>query len=135
MTTNHHTHACTDELAVVCVPWNTDYPVKYEIVKRDIESLKKMVDGWIEIVRTEFMPELACGCRLVMVVDEEGALKRDRAENPRANVFYPFGTIYGDAVILGEGPVTGGEIDFVSLPPTFHEWEGPGAPIPSTIPK
>lgn len=129
-----HVHLKGDELHVWWIPSDTDTPMALRVVENNYQSLQTLVDGYIEIVRTPFLPELSCGCSMVMVVDEEGRLK-GREQNIRAQLYYPHTPIVGDAFLIAEGLVKaqwdeGPEPDFFSLPPEFNKWEGPGNPIP-----
>lgn len=132
---NTHTHPKTEDLAVYCIPADSDTRMSLGVIHNQYQSLQNMVKGYIEIVRTEYMPELSCGCRIVMVVNEEGRLK-GLEQNIRAGVYYPHAPIVGDAILVGEGLVKSpwdeeAEPDFFSLPPEFNHWEGPGHPIPT----
>lgn len=130
-----HTHKRGDELHVFFVPADTDQKMEIKVIHNGFQAMQRMVGGYIEIVRTRDMPELECGCRLVMVVNEEGLI-HSLPQNPRASIFYPFGAgIVGDAFILGEGPVPDEdgltELDLFSLPQSMSLWEGPGSPVPT----
>lgn len=125
-------HTKPEEVGVFWIPADTDIPMEYKLIRNDFRSFGQLVDGYMEIVRTEFMPILRCGCQMVMVVNEDGH-SQGLEQNVRAQVFYPFNAIVGDVFLIGEGPINssdGVEIDMVSLPPEFNDWEGPGSPIP-----
>ena len=53
---------------------------------------------------------------VIMVVDEEGALKDEVLLNMNATGFLYPGNIYGDALLMTEGFNDEGEIDFMGLP-------------------
>lgn len=129
---NTHTHPRTDELHVYTVPADTDHKMEMKVVRNHFRAMMDLVGGYIEVVRTG-LPELPCGCRLVMVVNEEGRLQ-DLPRNSRAETYYP-GTIAGDVFLVGEGLVPDNEgfaePDFFSLPQNFSTWEGPGSPLPT----
>lgn len=126
---SNHIHKKTDELYVFAIPADTDQPMEMKVIPNKWEAMSKLVGGYIEVVRTEYIPELYCGCRMVMVVDDEGLLKQKPA-NTRASIFYPgYDSIVGDVFLVGEGMVNG-EPDFFCLPQTLSTWEGPGNPLP-----
>lgn len=115
------------------VPADTDLPMEMKVVQNNWRSLADLVEGYMEIVRTEHLPELSCGCRLIMVVNDNG-LAQNLSQNQRAQVYYPHSPIVGNVFFVGEGLVQGEEgteVDMFSLPQCFTEWEGPGAPVPS----
>lgn len=124
---SNHEHAKTDELCMYWVPADTDIPMEFKSVASSIHAVIEMMGGYIEQVRTEYMPELPCGCRMVMLVDEEGRLK-GLPRNSRAGIYYPYAEIAGDAYLVGEGFVDG-ELDWFSLPQSMSHWQGPGNPI------
>ena len=72
-------------------------------VEDTLESLREGVGGgYIEIVRTPFCWGEGDSHRLVMVIDEEGAIKQQPL-NYRASVFYPSPHgIYGEVFLLAE---------------------------------
>ena len=128
-----HTHRRTDELHVFFVPIDTDEAMGMKVVSHDWRSIKDLLGGYIEEVSTELMPVLDCGCRVVMLVDEEGMLK-GLGQNLRASSVYPHGAIRGPAVFVAEGPVkteSDVEVSWFSLPQSFMRWEGPGTGAPS----
>lgn len=130
MTTSVHTKP--EEVGVFWIPADSDIPMQYKIIRNHWQEMGRLVKGYMEIVRTEFMPELRCGCRMVMVVNEDGHSK-GLEQNIRAQIYYPFNAIVGDVFLIGEGPVRGEDgvgVDFFGLPPEFNDWEGPGNPIP-----
>lgn len=81
--------------------------------------------GYIEVVRSSFWPRLDCGCRLVMVVNEEGQLYRLPINSMATYLGLMVGqtsTIYGDVFFVGEGLVQtpdGPEPDFIPVPTDF----------------
>lgn len=129
-------HDKPTEYGVFWVPADTDQKMEYKIIGTNFHELGKLVGGYIEVVRTAAMPDLKCGCQMVMVVNEEGRL-RGLPQNPRAEIYYPHGPIVGDVFLIGEGPVRYDEDeiepDFFGLPPEFNEWDGPGNPIPNQL--
>jgi hypothetical protein len=129
-----HPHPWKDELCVFHVPADTDKPMEAKVVKNDWRSLGQLVGGYLEIVRTQYMPELSCGCQMVMVVNEEGLLQ-DLEQNPRVGIYYPYGMVVGDVFLAAEGPCKDkdgdDDIDLIGLSPTICKWEGPGSPMPS----
>ena len=130
-----HIHPRSDELHVFFVPADSSEPCKSMVIPHDLENMQRLVEGYIEVVRTQQMPVLECGCPMAMVVNEEGLIYR-LPLNSRASLLYPVrASIYGNAFLLGEGPVHTDEegwsdVDFFSLPQVFSQWAGPGDPIP-----
>lgn len=122
--TDLHTHPKTDELHVLFVPSLGNPEVR--VIRRGLKPMQELVGGYIEYVASELLPELPCGCRLIMVVDEEGRLK-GREQNPRASMISGR-LIVGDVFLLGQGLV-GSEVDFFSLPQSYTKWT-PGKPWP-----
>lgn len=136
---SHH-HAKPSEYGVFYLPASDREKAEYKIVGTSWEDMSRLLGGgYIEVVRLQpqLAPALPCGCRMVMVVDEEGLLK-GLPSNKRASWFYPFGQgIAGNAFLIGEGAVMADgyiEPDFVSLPPEFHRWAGAGHPYPKAEP-
>lgn len=123
-----HAHVRTEDGMIWWVP--SDSQIKPQLKSTDfsLSSLSSFVDGYIEVVRSPHLPELECGCRVVMVVNEEGLLRR-LPRNSFATLIYgqPPG-IMGDVFLVSEGPVRGSnpeddpEPDFFSLPPSLHNW-------------
>lgn len=128
-----HFHTKSDELHGFWVPADTDVPMQMKTMDNNWRAVQKWVGGHIERISTGFMPELHCGCSMIMLVDEEAKMKNNVMANMRATTFYPPG-IFGDVLLVGEGPVgtkKEWEPDWFSLPQSMVEWEGPGAPIPA----
>jgi hypothetical protein len=100
-------------------------------IPHQLDHMQKIVGGYIEVTRR--CPDLPCGCPMVMVINEEGVIM-NLPLNRRAMEYYP-GPIVGDVFLVGEGLVKGHDeledIEFFSLPSTYHEWEGPGHPFPA----
>jgi hypothetical protein len=124
-------------MGVFWIPADTDIPMQFKCIGTGWQDVNKFLGGYVESVHTEHMPELACGCAMVMLVDEEGLLKR-LPFNTRASIYYPFGPgISGDAIVLGQGLVSynhaEAEPDWFGLPQEFTAWEGPGSPIPAPV--
>lgn len=130
-----HFHTPKDEVAVFWIPADTDVPMELKLIPNTWQGVREFVGGYVERIHTGLMPELYCGCPMVMLVDEEAKLKSNVMANLRASAFHPTG-IFGDAVLVGEGPTKPKDpdedwtMDWFSLPQSFTEWEGPGAPIP-----
>lgn len=133
-----HSHHKKDDLAIFFIPADERIPMEMRVIKHALGPMQRIVGGYVEIVRTEHMPNLGCGCRTVLVVNEEGAIRR-LMHNPRATMLYrgPNGwighNIYGDALLVGEGPIESDgfpEMDFISLPQEFNTWKGPGQSVP-----
>lgn len=116
-----HVHVNTPKLRVFRIPSDYNEEAKLVEVDNTLDAYRAQIGGgYIEIVRTPLMPTLECGCAVVMVVDEDGLLKRLKP-NTRASVFYPFEFgIAGDAFLVGEGLVNdsidGVDLDFFGLP-------------------
>jgi hypothetical protein len=123
--TKKHEHVHTSDLAIFQIPDDSSQPLEYRVIPHNLDGLRHAIGGgWIEIVRTPFMPLLGCSCRCVLVVDEEGLIKQTEY-NERATVFYPHNPgIHGDAFLVGEGPDPEGELEFFSLPPAFRDYRG-----------
>lgn len=130
-----HLHTRKDELAMFWIPADTDIPMQMKMIGNAYQNVKRMIGGWVERISTEFMPDLYCGCSMIMLVDEDARAKQ-LEHNVRASIYYPPG-ILGDVLLVGEGPerATDPEEDWVmgwfSLPQTLNEWDGPGNPLPS----
>jgi len=129
-----HPHRSDGCYRVFHIPADPQREMKYLEVANNLESLKKLVGGWLEMVRSDHIPELRCGCRMVMVVNENGKLD-SLMPNTRVMSYYPWDIIRGDVFLIGEGPVKDSDgfedIDFFSLPPEFHNWSGPEHGYPS----
>ena len=125
---SHHFHTKSDELGIYVVPADESQEPHYERISPNLDKFKAIVGGWIEIVRTEFLPELPCGCHIVMVVNEDG-YNHNLPPNPRVQMYYPWNPVVGDVFLVAEGFTEEDEIDFVSLPTGFHFWKGPGNPL------
>jgi hypothetical protein len=129
-----HPHGQDGSYRVFHIPASPEEPMQYLEVRNNLEALKKLVGGWIEIVRTDHIPELRCGCRMVMVVNENG-IAEGLMPNTRVMQYYPWNIIRGDVFLIGEGPVKDSDgfedVDLFSLPPEFHNWEGPEHGYPS----
>lgn len=130
--TSPHTHQKTDELHVFTVPADSDHKPELQVVGNQMTYLQTLVGGYVERL-SNLTEQLSCGCAMVMLVDEDARMKRSEV-NTRASVLYPFATLRGDVVLVGEGPVVQSdgtvETEWFSLPQSFNQWEGPGAPIP-----
>lgn len=142
---NLHAHRRTPEIFVFWIPADSSVPMELKLIPNTLQAMQQYVGGYIERVHTAVMPELACGCPMVMMVNEDG-LARQLPFNPRATAYYPYANgIVGDAILMGEGlvapdpkshsyePGDEAEPDAFSLPTNFHTWEGPGHPIPVTV--
>lgn len=131
-----HPHRADGAYRVFHIPADPEEPMQYLEVANNLDSLKRLVGGWIEIVRTEFIPELRCGCRMVMVVNEDG-IALNLPINSRVTRYYPFSPIRGDVFLVGEGPVIDSDnfedIDLFSLPPEFNNWRGPDHGYPEQL--
>jgi len=129
-----HPHRQDGTYRVFWIPADHNDQMKYVEVSNNLHAMKKLVGGWIEVVRTEFIPELRCGCRMVMIVNEDG-INLNLQINTRVMAYYPFSPIRGDVFLIGEGPVIDADgftdVDLFSLPPEFNGWEGPGHGYPS----
>lgn len=115
-----------DQIRVYFIPADTDKPMEVKMINRGWLAMSELIGGgYIEVVRTPEMPKMK-GSPMVMVVDEEGLLKR-LEHNPRASIYYPgFDGIKGDAFLVAEnGP------DFTSLPEAIVDWDGPGSKLPA----
>ena len=130
-----HTHPRTGEWAVFWVPADTDIPMELKVVTAGWQSLQVLVDGYLEEINNDSMPELHCGCPMMMLANEEGQFKH-LEQNVRASL-YSSRVLVGDVVFLGTGPVgtdDDWELDLFGLPPEMNRWEGPGSPLPNPEP-
>lgn len=124
-----HAHVRTDEGMIWWVP--SDYQIKPQLKTTDfsLNSLSSFVGGYIEVVRSPHLPVLECGCRVVMVVNEEGLLD-ELPVNDFASIIYGPSErgVVGDVFLVAEGPVRNSnpeddpEPDFFGLPATLHNW-------------
>lgn len=121
------------------VPADVDQPMELKVIRNNWQNLGQLVGGYIEVIHPAQMPPLECGCLVTMVVNEEGMI-HTLPRNPRATRALPklSRMVLGDAVFVAEGLVSTrengervNEMDFLSLPPEFHDWQGPGTPYPS----
>lgn len=84
------------------VPASTQFACEVENIDTDLQSLQKIVGGWIEAVSP-------VDGKWHAYVDEEGKIKDGMRFNPRATLLahelgWPMGDIiYGPAVFLGDG--------------------------------
>lgn len=118
-----HTHSRQGDGMIWWVPADPTQKPELKATSFTLDSLSSFVGGYIEIVRGPRLPMLDCGCRTVMVVDEEGLLK-DKAVNAFGSLLYTGPTpIVGDIFLVGEGPVgEDAEPDFFGLPASMHSW-------------
>lgn len=139
----NHTHPKTDEMFVWWIPAHPDTPMELKLIPNTLEALQSYVGGYIERVFTRRMPALPCRCGTIMLVNEEGLMRRLPYNSRATEFYYPHSPgIMGDAILLGEGivqpdkmshsydPEDGPDTDFFSLPINFHTWAGPGTPVP-----
>jgi hypothetical protein len=120
----HGFHTESDEIGVYWIPADVDTPMEYKLIRRDLESMKHLVGGWLEVVLTTIT--LHCNCEVVMVVNEDGRM-HSLPFNSRATALTAFQVnVVGDAFLIPRGPVkdSDGETgyDFFGLPPNYHEW-------------
>lgn len=132
---NEHVHTRGDEYRVFWIPADVDIPMEMKVIATDWRSMASLVGGYIEVLRSDSIPELYCGCHMVMVVNEEGRLHA-LPENHRASILANKPRpILGDVFVIGEGmvdiPDEGQDVDFFSLPPALVDWAGPGSPLPA----
>lgn len=138
-----HTHPRRSEFNIFWIPADPDIPMQLKIIGADWQSMSRFVDGYIEVISQVHLPELYCGCSMVMVVNEEGLLKK-LPENLRATALIPpdkvnmTDSIVGDVFLVGCGQITPDhpeddpEVDFFTLPSALRRWEGPGHPLPTS---
>ncbi len=125
-----HTHPSSDEFHVYFMPAQSKTGMT--VIKRDWQAMKALIGGYVEEVRSQSMPELPCGCNIVMMVDEDGRMKR-RIFNFSASLVAGM-DILGDAFLIAEGLVgtkKQHDVDYFSLPQAFNEWQ-PGQPVPGS---
>lgn len=136
-----HQHDRKTELNVFWIPADTDIPMEMKVIGADWQSMSRLVDGYIEVVRSTNVPDLYCGCPIIMVVNEEGMLQ-NMPDNLRATTATANGAVHairGDVFLIGEGlvkssdPDEGPEPDFISLHSALSRWEGPGHPLPVAL--
>lgn len=109
--------------------------MRYPALNRLLEERTGQPGVWIERVAGPLLHSLAQpdydpvrragGSRfpsIVMVVDEEGLLKR-LSFNSRASVFYNGGPIVGDVLLVGEDDETGEGPDFTGLSVSVEDVE------------
>lgn len=101
------------------IPADDSQPITHVDIPIQYPKLKEFLGGWVERVHTATMPVMECGCHTVLIVDEEGVMKR-LPQNRRATIYYQFAYgILGDAYLVGEGLVTSDDgfpdLDFVGL--------------------
>ena len=84
-------------ITVKYVPADSDQPEEFKEIPNDPSVFKVLVDGWVEIVKTQHMYYH----KIVMLVNEDG-IAQHKALNRRAmdQSQYP-GPIVGDAVFVG----------------------------------
>lgn len=121
-----HKHFHTGEGMVWWVPAKATIQPQLKTIDFSLDSMKDLVGGWIEIVRTPHLPELDCGCRVVMVVNEDGHAS-ELAPNAFGTLMYPgHHVIVGNIFLVAEGPVkrpdSPTEIDLFGLPQSFNTW-------------
>lgn len=131
----NHPHPQNDELGVYWIPSDDTIPMEYKIIENNDRATMSLVGGWLERVNSFLMPELDCGCKVVMMVNSEGVLNK-LPLNRRASFLYPVpNKVFGDVFLVAEGPVAGldeGSKGHVGLPPLYHHWKGPGNPLPTS---
>lgn len=132
--TNNHTHTRKDELHVFFIPADTDQKMEMKVVSNTWQGMADLVGGYIEVVTHPLIPDLYCGCQMVLVVNEMGLIQR-LPVNLRASIYYPASTgLRGDVFLVGQGLVETPEEtspDLFSLPQALVTWEGPGNPLPT----
>ena len=132
---SRHLHTKTGELAVYFIPADEAKPMELMVIPDDYHSMIALVGGYIQEVPRAITPRLDCGCRVSIVVDEEGLLK-GLPLNFRASIYSPHNPLVGDAFLVGSGfmtpanPEDDPEEDFFSLHQVFNTWEGPGHHYP-----
>jgi hypothetical protein len=127
-----HLHTRTDELHVFFIPADTDCRMGMRVIGRGLSAMQKVVGGYIQEVNSPLLPELYCGCPMVIIADEEGKLKQ-KPHNLRASILLMGDHFVGDVFLVGQGLVgkkPDREVDYFSLPQILNEWEGPGNPLP-----
>lgn len=117
-TRDPHPHRTDGELNIVRIPSDLDLPMDFAVIRSTLDAMQNEVGGFIEGVRRlKNQPSLKCGCRLMMIVDEEGRFKTN-TPNVRATIVASR-AIVGNVFLVAEGPCYGAdgvEEDFVSIP-------------------
>jgi len=113
-----HVHQKTALIDVVAVPVRGDAPPQFTQIGNRLSVFQRLVGGPIEIVRRDW-PRMECGCRVVLVCNEEGLLRK-LPPNPRLSpVLHSLPPLVGDVFLVGEGLVDseedGTEMDFLSI--------------------
>ena len=140
MTKGRHPHPHTDELHVFLIPAEPEEQMELVVLPNNAAALSRRLSAThLYIIHEDLgLPALDCGCPLFMALNYEGQVEgHELAPNMRASLFLQNGDIiYGDVLMVGEGVVKYDDgrtdVDFVSLTPSFHDWQGPGHPVPSS---
>lgn len=133
--TDQHPHPFSPRLRILKIAADPDVAPEWTEIDDNLQSVRDAIGGgYIEIVRNGDY-RMQCGCKVVMVVDEEGLLK-EQPLNERAIPFYSMRPIVGDVFFVAEGYIQNADgeedLDFVSLAPEWETWGGPGHwPLPT----
>lgn len=137
---SRHPHAHTDELRVFLIPALQEEEMELIVLPNLPDALSRALKAThVYIVHEDLgLPALDCGCPLSMALNHDGMHEgHELMPNLRASLFLSGqgGVIYGDVLMVGQGVVKypSGlvDVDFISLTPEFHDWRGPGHPVPS----
>lgn len=138
-TRNNHPHPYTDELLVFFIPALPEESMGLVAVQNRRDHLAQQLSAGSVYTLDEDLglPALDCTCPLSMLVNYENQLKQHSLQfNARASLFMSKDeVIFGDILLLAQGMVQYADgrvdVDFVSLTPQFHDWSGPGHPVPT----
>lgn len=132
-----HPHPHGDELRVFLIPAEQERGMELIVLPNRRDALSRQLSATQLWVMNEDLglPALDCGCPLSMALNYESTLdKHNLTPNLRASLFLTDGYVFGDVLMVGQGIVQYADgrtdVDFISLTPEFHDWRGPGHPVP-----
>ena len=133
-----HPHRPYDELMVFVIPAHPDQEMELAVVPNSREALSRRLSasGVYTLTEDLGLPALPCGCPLLLVANDQNLANRNNLQfNARASLFLSENdALFGDVMVLGQGLIEYGEgridVGLLSLTPEFHDWRGPGYPVP-----
>lgn len=140
MARSKHPHIHADELLAFLIPADPEEQMELVVLANSLDALTKRLSArQVYMVDEDLgLPALECGCPLSMVLNADNNLdEHGLLPNMRASLFLTGsgGMFYGDVLMVGRGmvqyPDGRVDVDFVSLTPQFHDWRGPGHPVPT----
>lgn len=130
-----HTHKKTNFINVLRVPADANAPIRIKTLINNWQSIVGCLDGYFQAIPSSQLPILPCGCPMVMLVDEDGQLKR-LPVNERVMHLYPE-PLVGDVLLVGEGlvsdPCLNVVVGWISLPSSYHRWTDLREPAPVSV--